>query len=144
MDLNRRHKYNLIAVMEPFQGPKELDQYKRNLGCQNANCNVYAKIWVFWEDDGRGEVLRDSMQQVALKLSKNNVEMICTAVYARCNALERLELWEELEDLSVNINIPRMVGGDFNTILNEEEKQGGLDFTQVEALEVSQRVIIVL
>ncbi|KAG5606684.1 hypothetical protein H5410_028176 [Solanum commersonii] len=82
MGLNRRLKYNFIALMEPFQDPKQLDQYKRKLGCQNAYCNVSAKIWVFWEDDWKGEVLRDSMQQITLKLSKKNVEMICTAVCA--------------------------------------------------------------
>ncbi|KAH0744967.1 hypothetical protein KY290_032960 [Solanum tuberosum] len=124
--------------MEPFQDPKELDNYKRKLGCKNAYCNISAKIWVFWDDDWRGEVLSDSIQQISLKLSKNNVEMICTAVYARCDALERLELWEELEALSVNINIPWTVGGDFNVIMNKEEKLGGLDFTQFEALDFSQ------
>ncbi|XP_049374662.1 uncharacterized protein LOC125839718 [Solanum verrucosum] len=55
-----------------------------------------------------------------------------------CDALERLELWDELEALSANINIPWMVGGDFNVILNEEEKLGELDFTQFEALDFSQ------
>ncbi|KAK4723691.1 hypothetical protein R3W88_026470 [Solanum pinnatisectum] len=33
-----------------------------------------------------------------------------------------------------------MVGGDFNVILTEEEKKGGLDFTQFEALDFSQCV----
>ncbi|KAG5583446.1 hypothetical protein H5410_054073 [Solanum commersonii] len=37
-------------------------------------------------------------------------------------ALERLELWEEMEELAGNIQIPWLVGGDFNVILNEEEK----------------------
>lgn len=31
-----------------------------------------------------------------------------------------------------------MVGGDFNVILNEEEKLGGLDFTQSEAIDFEQ------
>ncbi|KAG5612985.1 hypothetical protein H5410_024266 [Solanum commersonii] len=121
--------------MEPFQDLKELDHYKRKLGIKNVYCNVSAKNWVFWDDGWRGEVVSDSIKQISLKLSKNNVEMICTAVYARCDALERLELWEELEALSANINISWMVGGDFNIILNEEEKLGGLDFTQFEALD---------
>ncbi|KAG5596548.1 hypothetical protein H5410_037780 [Solanum commersonii] len=108
--LNRRHKYNFIALMEPFQDPKELDHYKRKLEFKNAYCNVFAKNWIFWDDGWRGEVVSDSIQQISLKLSKNNVEMICTAVYL----------------------------GDFNVILNEEERLGGLDFTQFEALDFSQ------
>jgi len=39
MGLNRRHKYNFIALMEPFQDPQELEQYKRRLGMLNAYCN---------------------------------------------------------------------------------------------------------
>lgn len=45
-----------------------------------------------------------------------------------------LELWEELERLDTH-SCPWIVGGNFNVILNEEEKIGGLDFTEQEALD---------
>ncbi|WMV21122.1 hypothetical protein MTR67_014507 [Solanum verrucosum] len=41
----------------------------------------------------------------------------------------------ELEELARSQQCPWVVGGDFNVILNEEEKLGGLAFTQNEALE---------
>ncbi|KAH0639783.1 hypothetical protein KY285_036369 [Solanum tuberosum] len=50
-------------------------------------------------DDWKGEVFRDSGQHLTVKISESNVEILITAVYARCEALERLELWEELEQL---------------------------------------------
>ncbi|KAH0673958.1 hypothetical protein KY290_013890 [Solanum tuberosum] len=49
----------------------------------------------------------------------------------RCSVLERLELWENLEAMAGQ-NYPWLVGGDFNTIVDETEKLGGLPVTQSE------------
>ncbi|KAH0712012.1 hypothetical protein KY289_007971 [Solanum tuberosum] len=68
------------------------------------------------------------------------MEVLITTVYARCDSLERLELWEELELVAEDNTLSWLVGGDFNVILNDEEKRGGLDFTQSEALDFSQCV----
>ncbi|XP_049362608.1 uncharacterized protein LOC125827346 [Solanum verrucosum] len=137
-DLNRKHKCNFIALMKPFQGPQELEQYKKKLGMENLYCKCASKIWVFWEDDWKGEVFRESGQHLTVKISKSNVEILNTVVYAICDALQRLELLEELEQFAEDNTLPWLVGGDFNVILNEEEKQGGLEFTQFEAMDFSQ------
>uniref|UniRef100_A0A0V0GRB2 Putative ovule protein n=1 Tax=Solanum chacoense TaxID=4108 RepID=A0A0V0GRB2_SOLCH len=55
-----------------------------------------------------------------------------TALYARCSALDRLELCEDLELMANNTNYPWLVGGDFKTIMDESEKLGGLPVTQSE------------
>lgn len=44
MDLNWRHHYSFIALMEPFQDPKEPEQYKNKLGLKYALTNYSAKI----------------------------------------------------------------------------------------------------
>ncbi|KAH0742871.1 hypothetical protein KY290_030864 [Solanum tuberosum] len=69
-----------------------------------------------------------------MKFTYNNKCCIISSVYARCNALDRLELWEELESIDEKDHYPWVVGGDFNVIVNEEEKLGGLPFTQNEAM----------
>lgn len=43
-----------------------------------------------------------------------------------------MELWEKIEVLPETSSIPWLVGGDFNVILNDDEKLGGLLVTQVE------------
>ncbi|KAH0714812.1 hypothetical protein KY284_007717 [Solanum tuberosum] len=68
------------------------------------------------------------------------MEVLITTVYARYDALDRLELWKDLELVAEDNTLPWLVGGDFNVILNEEEKQRGLDFTQSKALDFSQCV----
>lgn len=67
MDLNRRHQYSFVALMEPFQDPLELDQYKRKLGFNNAYANSSGKIWIFWREEWEGSVILDSLQQLSMK-----------------------------------------------------------------------------
>lgn len=44
-------------------------------------------------------MIRDSLQQVTMKFTHHNQTFFITVVYARCTVLERLDLWEELEDV---------------------------------------------
>ncbi|KAG5585127.1 hypothetical protein H5410_045561 [Solanum commersonii] len=62
VDLNKRHHYSYIAILEPFQSPSELENYKRKLGLPHAKKNCSDKIWVFWEDDWEEEGLTDTFQ----------------------------------------------------------------------------------
>lgn len=137
MDLHRRYHYSFIALMEPFRNPMELDQYKRELGFDNALVNCSGKIWLFWQNNWAGSVLLDSIQHVTMKFLIYNKPFIVTSVYARCTALDRLELWEELESIDAS-SCPWVVRGDFNVILHEEERLGGLDFIQQEATDFAQ------
>ncbi|XP_049396567.1 uncharacterized protein LOC125860610 [Solanum stenotomum] len=121
--------------MEPFQNPSELEQYKRRLGFDKAGVNQNGKIWYFWNDDWEGSLILDTVQQVTIQFKKNEKDFLISAVYARCNAMERLELWEELESIAENVRCPWVIGGDFNVILNEEERLGGLEFTINEAID---------
>lgn len=78
--------------MEPFQNPLELDQYKRQLGFDNAHVNQNWKILCFWRDDWVGNIVLDTIQQVTFQFKKSNKEFMISVVYARCTALERLKL----------------------------------------------------
>jgi len=129
MDLNMRHHYSFIALMEPFQDPSKLEHFKNKLGFDKALANCSGKIWTFLRDDWEGTIMMDSIQQLTLKFYNNNFCYIISSVYARCSSVERLELWEELTNIAEDVHVPWMVGGDFNVILKEEEKLGGLAFT---------------
>ncbi|XP_049390321.1 uncharacterized protein LOC125854782 [Solanum stenotomum] len=61
-----------------------------------------------------------------------------TTVYARCSVIERLELWENLENVIEDNHLPWVVGGDFNVIRNEEVKFGGLPVSNLETIDFEQ------
>ncbi|KAH0636440.1 hypothetical protein KY289_036355 [Solanum tuberosum] len=61
-----------------------------------------------------------------LFLQEPSIEVMVTLVYAKCDANKRLELWDDIYQLTNNISCPWMVGGDFNVVMNEKEKIGGL------------------
>ncbi|KAH0761343.1 hypothetical protein KY290_017416 [Solanum tuberosum] len=124
--------------MEPFQGPYELELYKIKLGTTKAYSNCSDKIWVFLEEDWDGEVIKDCTQQITMRLRRDKLQVLIIAVYGRCDAMEMMELWEEFEDIAETNQSLWMVGGDFNVITKEEEKQGGLVFTQAEAIHFNQ------
>ncbi|XP_060210576.1 uncharacterized protein LOC132637514 [Lycium barbarum] len=52
--------------------------------------------------------------------------MVVIIVYAKCSEVERMQLWDSLYLLASNMTSPWLLGGDFNDILNEEVKIGGL------------------
>lgn len=52
--------------------------------------------------------------------------MVTTIVYAKCDAIDKLNLWDDIYLLSQNMRLPWLVAGDFNVIMSDEEKIGGL------------------
>ncbi|XP_060182313.1 uncharacterized protein LOC132611975 [Lycium barbarum] len=125
--LNRHHKFFLIALMGPFQKVRIINYYRRRLGMCLANANSNGKIWYFMVDIIDVEVIMDSPQQITLKLFLQdlNQHLITTLVYSKCSASERLELWEDIYHLSNTLSCSWLIGGDFNVVLNDEEKIGG-------------------
>ncbi|XP_060216608.1 uncharacterized protein LOC132644074 [Lycium barbarum] len=114
--------------MEPFQHQRQIQQYRRKLGMPYANSNCNGKIWFFVQHNVDVEVLFDTEKSITVKLKFQdfNKDMVVTMVYAKCSEVERLQLWDSLYLLTSNMTSPWLVGGDFNVIMNEEEKIGGL------------------
>lgn len=64
------------------------------------------------------------------RMRERNVSFKITVVYARCSSPERLKLREELEEIAMTTQVSWLVGGDFNTIMDESKKPGGFPVTQ--------------
>lgn len=77
-----------------------------------------------------------------LQLRQTSEVFYISTVYARCDALDRLELWKDLESLSDHSDVFWMVGGDFNVILDEAENLGGSQVTQQEMVDFATCVNI--
>ncbi|XP_075107149.1 uncharacterized protein LOC142180120 [Nicotiana tabacum] len=52
--------------------------------------------------------------------------MITTLVFAKCDSIERIELWDSMYALASDMSVPWLVGGDFNVKVDEEETFRGL------------------
>lgn len=67
-------------------------------------------------------------QQLTLKLTNIGTyrSFIVKFVYAKGDAIERIELGDSLYALAGDISTPWLIGGDFNVIWDQEEKFGGL------------------
>lgn len=74
------------------------------------------------------------------QLKENDKCFYITVIYIRCTALERLELWEDLENMAKHILVPWLVGGDFNLIMDDFEILEGLTVTQQETEDFAGRV----
>ncbi|XP_059290764.1 uncharacterized protein LOC132044295 [Lycium ferocissimum] len=125
--------------MEPFQDPIAIEEYRRKLGFQNCKVNCSGKIWIFWTDEWLGVVISESEQQVTLQLTHSslNQSVLVSVVYAKCDRDEREELWEAMVELATQQDLPWIIGGDFNVIVSDEEKQGGLPVSSNETLDFS-------
>ncbi|KAL2246330.1 UNVERIFIED_CONTAM: hypothetical protein Sindi_2901200 [Sesamum indicum] len=66
---------------------------------------------------GFKEVVSNCVNQILVFLGTG-------AVYAKCDMVERRDLWASLRLISVGSS-PWIVGGDFNTVLCPEERSGG-------------------
>ncbi|XP_059315433.1 uncharacterized protein LOC132066055 [Lycium ferocissimum] len=129
--LNQRYHFGFIGLMEPFQDSDKIEGYRRRLGMEHAIVNISGKIWAFVEDIFDYYIMVDHQQHLTVKLRVrgSQEDMLVSLVYAKCTQSERLELWDSLEDLSTSVDIPWMIGGDFNAITSEDEKFGGLPVT---------------
>lgn len=82
----------MIALIEPLQKVRHVQQYKRRLGMTYANYNINGKIWLFINNGIQVEVMSDTKQTLTIKmLFKNGRQMISTLVYAKCATAEIIE-----------------------------------------------------
>ncbi|XP_060177887.1 uncharacterized protein LOC132607827 [Lycium barbarum] len=126
--LHRHHKFSIIALMEPFLHVRNIQGFRSRLGMRYAHHNCNGKIWFFRNDNIDVEVIQDTDQQITVKLNfqEDNKILMTTMIYAKCESLERISLWHNLYNLADQMEVPWLVGGDFNVIMHEDEKIGGL------------------
>ena len=77
---------------------------------------------------------------MSIRLSHDHIpgsQFVISFVHARCTSVERSELWAGLLRDSISSDA-WLVGGDFNVILDADEKRGGRPFNPAKATEFGQ------
>lgn len=82
----------------------------------------------FIEDFVDYVIIKDEEQRLTIKFINQEIgiTVVVTLVYAKCTQQERLLLWDSLVNIAQTIQDPWLIGGDFNVIVCEQEKLGGL------------------
>ncbi|KAK6779623.1 hypothetical protein RDI58_021807 [Solanum bulbocastanum] len=105
---------------------KKIAKFWRRLGYQHCFHNTSNKIWIFWTNGYQLDNIEDKVQHVLvhIKSPEDPNDFHLSIVYAKCDELLRVELWDNLRDIAARINGPWGVVGDFNVIRDAEEKIG--------------------
>ncbi|KAL0349860.1 UNVERIFIED_CONTAM: hypothetical protein Sradi_4135200 [Sesamum radiatum] len=79
----------------------------RRLGFLDVVSNSGNQIWFFWGPDVRCQVLVDHEQLLHVRVESNKwpKPLFVTAVYAKCDTVERRELWDALRAASVGASL---------------------------------------
>ncbi|KAL0309433.1 UNVERIFIED_CONTAM: hypothetical protein Sradi_5885600, partial [Sesamum radiatum] len=123
--VRKQHYLDFLAIMEPMVSIDGQFMVRR-LGFLDVVSNCGNQIWFFWGPDVRCQVLVDREQLLHVRLESNKwpKPLFVTAVYAKCDTVERRALWDALRAVLVGAS-PWIVGGDFNTVLSPDERSGG-------------------
>ncbi|XP_060182082.1 uncharacterized protein LOC132611715 [Lycium barbarum] len=139
--LKANYKLSIIILLEPvLQDPPQIglaDSVKRQLGMDHCYCNMNNKIWILWSNSYEIVIIDDCDQIVSASVRglNNNELAFLSAVYAKCDSNLRQELWESIESFSSDLNAPWAVLGDFNVIVEADEKKGGRPFNISESFD---------
>ncbi|XP_022752295.1 uncharacterized protein LOC111301045 [Durio zibethinus] len=85
-------------------------------------------IWFLWKSDlVEVDDICATEQEIhaTIKVKSNNFSWLISAIYASPCYKERLLLWENLKTVPSHHDLPWLVLGDFNEVLNIEDKKGG-------------------
>lgn len=123
--LIQSHDIGIVIILEPWAANDKADEYRRKLNMDKLFTSDSGKIWIYWKEDFEVQITSTTEQAVTIETKWYGKDIILTAIYAKCNVVQRRELWNMLEDQSRGVDKPWLVGGDFNTILDCKEKIGG-------------------
>ncbi|KAL6286277.1 hypothetical protein ACE6H2_010667 [Prunus campanulata] len=120
MDLVRSHHIDVLFVCEPrISGPKALAVIK-SLG--------FSCFELLWNDAKvKLDIIGTSDQSISACLSwQGQKPWLFSAIYARPCNVKKEKLWEYLNFVASCHQMPWLLAGDFNDILQAEDKVGGV------------------
>ncbi|XVF08056.1 hypothetical protein REPUB_Repub06bG0192700 [Reevesia pubescens] len=131
-ELTRWHKLDMFIVAEPRISGLAADKMIRKLQFDNYS-KIDAQgfsggIWILWRSSiGTVQVLDKFGQGLSILINNGQgFKLVLTAIYASPTPLMRECLWSYLSDLDGMDNVPWLLIGDFNQVISNSEKQGGI------------------
>ncbi|KAJ6719965.1 RETROTRANSPOSON UNCLASSIFIED-LIKE PROTEIN [Salix purpurea] len=130
-NLIKMHRPKIITIIEPMVDLDRIAFFTRTLGFANSMANCANKIWIFWVEDLTVNSFKDHNQCLTVSINTPWLPkpFFISFVYAKNLRSERRILWDELCEVASLLDGPWVVGGDFNAVLNVNERYEGNDFT---------------
>ncbi|KAL2506264.1 Uncharacterized protein Adt_21885 [Abeliophyllum distichum] len=122
----QRKTRSQTVILEPFVLKKNFDFIRRSLAFDVGLENESGKIWCFWNLGTTVASCVDHPQYLHIRVEDPRLSrpMYITPVYASCSPAGRRDLWMGLHQISLVVDGPWMVGGDFNVIAHNGERTG--------------------
>ncbi|XP_070015336.1 uncharacterized protein [Nicotiana sylvestris] len=112
-------------------------------GCEvinNYNAAVNGRIWILWDPNCYDVKLikaeAEAIHCIVSKVSNDGIYAI-SVVYGFNTGEKRKHLWENLKEINQMVNIPWIVEGDFNAILQFQDRKHGNPVTNAETQDFS-------
>lgn len=124
---------DVCVILEPRISGDRAISVARTMGFQNCHIEeadgFAGGIWVCWNGGATElQVVLSTKQTVTAIVTYKGVKWALTAVYGSPCPRTRKHLWKLLDDIAgivQDLNLPWVMAGDFNEILNLTEKKGG-------------------
>ncbi|XP_022866117.1 uncharacterized protein LOC111385927, partial [Olea europaea var. sylvestris] len=120
------HQVYLLVLLEPFVLQHSFAYIRRYLRFDTGAQNESNKIWFFWNSWTNVTIIVDHPQFLHVKVEdpRLGLPIYFTPVYASCDPSVRRDLWAGLHHISLDMEDPWIVGGDFNVITHDGERTG--------------------
>lgn len=93
--------------------------------------NAYSplgRIWILFNSSVFSvSVVCSSIQYIHYLIRYQGITFIWTVVYGANDVGDRRTLWDELKTIAIGISGPWMIEGDFNALLSNTERDGGVE-----------------
>lgn len=123
------HQPHFIFISEPWLS---FEHFPRNwfhrlnfkLFSLNDRGPLEPNLWCLCHNNFNPSIISITDQQLFFSFSHNNTTFCISAIYASTNYIHRRQLWQTLENIQSQTNLPWCSIGDFNTILGSHEHRG--------------------
>jgi len=90
----------------------------------NKRENLLPNLWCFCYNSINPTIIYENYQKISFTITNNNISIGFVVIYASTCYIKRRHLWNRLNTLLDNHNIPWSMIGDFNTVLGAHEYRG--------------------
>ena len=133
-ELHRRHRLNILIIIEPHIVEAKAQAVINTLPYTHSRrvdpTSYFGGIWLLWNESCSFivEVITHSKHSIhaLMNVSSPSLSFLLIAVYALPNFNKRKLFWDYLKNLASSISLLWALLGDFNNMLLDDEKLGGL------------------